>query len=133
MCLTCAIEEVAPSIDGEQVAIADVPWPEMTAKMREAVLLVRRLYSEKDGLGIASGGHLHVFVDDFNVDDATIAFHRREQQDGSWRANDDYWRHYVDVDAMFELCGEILDLVEPMSSQQRATVLAAAHYGVPAT
>lgn len=132
MCLTCAIEEFLGLEEGQPVPDnwrEIVDWPDLTPEMREAVLLVRRLYNESSGLGAFTGSHLHIYTDDFNCDDESLEWLRKARDEGRWSPET------ADVRAdeeRYRVCSRILDISLPLSERQRTAIISSAHYNLPA-
>lgn len=93
---------------GEPVIVTDAT--------KRAAALIKRLYDEF----APCGGNLHIVTDDWNIEDSNIAFCRRLVTNGG-KLDDG---RPVDEDPrQLKLEAEILDLIEPMSEDERASAL----------
>lgn len=132
MCLNCAIEVV---MDLEQVPDdwrETIQWPVITPAMAEGVLLICRLYDEdEDGLREFTGGPLHVYLDDYNCEDRTLAYHEGEFEKDPTGVNMIYNRDSKDAAEIMRVCRQILRISWQLSEKQRITMLSCAHDGIP--
>lgn len=126
MCLSCTIEEVT-GIDlsteaGHDAleALGRIPWPDATPAMLECASYIVALHAHPDG---GTGGPLHIVVDDDNVDDSNLAYCRGNIV--SWDAYDTESPPET-VDRARALSTWILDLLDPMSTKERAVTIALA-------
>lgn len=89
----------------------------VTEATKRAAVLIKQLYDEF----APCGGNLHIVTDDWNIEDDNLAFCRRLVSNGG-RLDDGT---VVDDDPkQLKLEAEILDLLEPMSEDDRASALA---------
>ena len=133
MCLSCTIEEVTGVDLGTDAGHDEldrikaenggrIPWPPVTAEMKEVAGYIHALYEIPDG---GTGGPLHIFTDDDNVEDSNLAFCRKEVQ--KWSEG----QHYADdpkaAVRIALLGGWILDLAEKMTLPERAVAVSLGH------
>lgn len=127
MCLSCTIEEVTgfdlstdeghDAMDAMKARGERIPWPEVTRKMRECSYLISALYEAEEYF---TGGPLHILTDDHNVEDSHLSF-CREQISAFVRPDE-----YEDYAKVAKLSSWILDLMEPMSTKERAVTVSLA-------
>ena len=121
MCFTCTLEAVSGMDtkdleDGWTDEIIDsLAWPTVTDAMRLLANLRWVLY---ECTSATTGGPMHVFTDDYNVEDSTLDF--------CWKATEgDHWSddERPDWDLIRAISRRMVELARPMTEAERAVAL----------
>lgn len=121
MCLTCTLEEVT-GIDSQDLEdgwtsqiVAAIQWPAVTDDMK---LLARLRWALYECTSATTGGPMHVFTDDYNVED-TILNGCEEATKGKHWSDDER----PDWPLVREISRRMIELARPMTEAERAVAL----------
>lgn len=122
MCFTCTLEEVT-GIESKDLEdgwtpeiVAAVEWPEVTNEMR---LLARLRWALYECTSATTGGPMHVFTDDYNVEDSNLEFCLKEATSGTWVS----WDDAGDEELVCAISKRMCELAAPMTTAERAVAL----------
>jgi hypothetical protein len=122
MCFTCTLEEVT-GIDSQDLVdgwtvdeVRKVQWPAVTDEMK---LLARLRWVLYECTSACTGGPMHIFTDDYNVEDSNLDFCEKEA------LNDTHWgvTDYPDWPLVKAVTLRMCELARPMSEAERAVAL----------
>jgi hypothetical protein len=121
MCFTCTLEEVT-GIDSQDLVdgwtvdeVRNVQWPAVTDDMK---LLARLRWVLYECTSACTGGPMHIFTDDYNVDDSHVDFCEKDARDDThWGHNEPDWPLVKAV--TLRMC----ELARPMTTAERAVAL----------
>lgn len=91
-----------------------------TSKMEGLSILIREFYKWP---GCETGGPLHVATDDYNLEDSSLAFCRKSLESDGWWLQEHLIPAGVDIAVWRNIGRMILDGLEQLSVQERATVV----------
>lgn len=121
MCFTCTLEEVT-GIDSHDLEdgwtpelVAAIEWPEATNEMK---LLARLRWALYECTSAVTGGPMHVFTDDYNVDDENVEGCARFIEE-----DEPYDEHREDWPLVQAISRRMVELARPMSTAERAVAL----------
>ena len=88
---------------------SDYTEADLPENWEEVLKSIQAIYAHHMG---RTGGHLHIVLDDFNVEDEHVRFCREDEESKDFFP-DDLW----------ELSRACLDLLEPLTADQRGAVI----------
>jgi hypothetical protein len=121
MCFTCTLEAVSGLAredleDGFTDEIIDsLPWPVVTPEME---LLARLRWVLYECTTATTGGPMHIFTDDYNVEDSNVEACARGIEE-----NEPYDESREDWPFVQALSRRMVELARPMTEAERAVAL----------
>lgn len=122
MCFECTLEEVT-GIETKDLEdgwtpeiVAAIEWPAVTSEMK---LLARLRWVLYECTNAITGGPMHIFSDDYNVEDSNLEFCAKEiDEDPLGREKD-----YPDWPLVQAVSRRMIELARPMTEAERAVSL----------
>ena len=120
MCFTCTLEAVT-GLDSKEKGgwspeeVAEIVWPDCSSEM---ITLGRLRWALYECTSATTGGPMHIFTDDFNVEDSNLEFCLESaKKKGEWYSDFDDWPLVSAIS--IRMC----ELAAPMSEGERAVAL----------